>query len=81
MTDDTQMYGMTKQAVQDMIDDSYTQMAGASIVAMSMLSDIQEVLEHSTDTSIDKESIRQQLNVTKRFIHEGMIDKGLENVS
>ena len=37
MTDDTQMYGMTKQAVQDMIDDSYTQMAGASIVAMSML--------------------------------------------
>ena len=81
MTDDTQMYGMTKQAVQDMIDDSYTQMAGASIVAMSMLSDIQEVLYHSTDTSIDKESIRQQLNVTKRFIHEGMIDKGLENVS
>ena len=81
MTDDTQMYGMTKQAVQDMIDDSYTKMAGASIVAMSMLSDIQEVLYHSTDTSIDKESIRKQLNVAKRFIHEGMMEKGLENVS
>ena len=42
------------------------------MVAMGMLSDIQEVLEHSKDTSIDKESMRQQLNVVKRFIHEGM---------
>ena len=72
MTDDTQMYGMTKQAVQDLIDDSYTKMVGTSMVAMGMLSDIQEVLQHSKDTSIDKESMRQQLNVVKRFIHEGM---------
>jgi hypothetical protein len=64
MTNDTQMYGMTKQAVQDLIDDSYTRMVGASMVAM--------VLQHSKDTSIDKESMRQQLNVVKRFIHEGM---------
>ena len=55
MTDDTQMYGMTKQAVQDLIDDSYTKMVGASMVAMGMLSDIQEVLQHSKDSSIDKE--------------------------
>ena len=79
MTNDTQMYGMTKQAVQDLIDDSYTKMVGASMVAMGMLSDIQEVLQHSKDPSIDKESMRQQLNVVKRFIHEGMINKGLDN--
>ena len=81
LVSDTQMYGMTKQAVQNLIDDSYTKMVGSSMVAMGMLSDIQEVLEHSTDTSIDKESMRQQLNVAKRFIHEGMMEKGLENVS
>ena len=49
MTNDTQMYGMTKQAVQDLIDDSYTKMVGTSMVAMGMLSDIQEVLEHSSE--------------------------------
>ena len=77
MTNDTQMYGMTKQAVQDLIDDSYTKMVGTSMVAMGMLSDIQEVLEHSSEKNLDKEHIRQQLNVAKRFIHESMKDKGL----
>jgi len=77
MTNDTQMYGMTKQAVQDLIDDSYTKMVGTSMVAMGMLSDIQEVLEHSSEKNLDKERIRQQLNVAKRFIHESMKDKGL----
>ncbi len=80
MTSETQMYGMTKQDVQDLIDDSYTKMVGASMVAMGMLSDIQEVLYRSSDRSIDKESIRQQLNVAKRFIHEGMMDKGLDKI-
>ena len=81
MTNDTQMYGMTKQAVQDLIDDSYTKMVGTSMVAMGMLSDIQEVLEHSAEKNLNKEHIRQQLNVAKRLIHESIKNKGLENVS
>jgi hypothetical protein len=57
-------YGVTEKHLEETFNSEYVQMVGIDMYVMGIMSDCQEILEHSDD----KEAVRQLLNRAKYFL-------------
>ena len=70
MTRDVQMFGAPWEDIKESFEDSITfKCVGPAMVAMSYLSDAQEVMFHNPEQS------RQMINVAKRIIADHLMEQ------
>jgi hypothetical protein len=76
MTRDTLMFGAPWEDIKESIEDSITfKCCGPAMVAMSYMSDAQEMIGGFTVSTMHIEKSRQMINVAKRILADYVMEK------
>lgn len=70
------MYGVTVEQLREDVEDSLTfKFSGATMVAMSLMSDVQELLQYNNNNDYTREVVRQTLNRAKWVLSTYVMEK------